>query len=90
MENILISIIVPVYNNETYLEELILSLGNQTLTPPPYFEIIFLDDNSTDNSLETLQFLIEKYLSSKEIFQFPSFMMEKIRNKVTDEIKAYV
>lgn len=41
MENILISIIVPVYNNETYLEELILSLGNQTLTPPPILKLSF-------------------------------------------------
>jgi glycosyltransferase involved in cell wall biosynthesis len=43
----LISIIVPVYNVESYLERCVNSLLNQTYTN---IEIILIDDGSTDNS----------------------------------------
>lgn len=44
-----VSIIVPVYNAEKYLDRCINSLRNQTLKE---IEIIFVDDSSTDSSLE--------------------------------------
>lgn len=44
-----VSIIVPVYNAEKYLERGINSLKNQTLED---IEIILVDDSSTDSSLE--------------------------------------
>ena len=44
-----VSIIVPVYNVEKYLERCINSLKNQSLTD---IEIILVDDGSTDSSLE--------------------------------------
>ena len=44
--NDLISIIVPVYNVEKYLDECICSLVNQTYTN---LEIILIDDGSPDN-----------------------------------------
>ena len=47
----LISIIVPVYNKSKYLDDCINSLINQTLKD---FEIIFINDGSTDNSLNKL------------------------------------
>lgn len=43
----LISVIVPVYNSEIYLEECIDSILKQTFKD---FELILLDDGSTDNS----------------------------------------
>lgn len=46
-ENILISIIVPVYNVEQYLERCVKSLINQTYRN---LQIILVDDGSTDNS----------------------------------------
>lgn len=50
----LVSIIIPNYNHEKYLEERIQSILNQTYQN---FEIIILDDCSTDNS----KIIIEKY-----------------------------
>ena len=47
MKEILISIIVPVYNVEKYLDECVQSLLNQTLRE---IEIILVDDGSTDRS----------------------------------------
>ena len=42
-----ISIIVPVYNSEKYLEECIKSILNQTFAD---FELILIDDGSDDSS----------------------------------------
>lgn len=49
MLNPKVSIIVPVYNVEKYLERCVNSLQNQTLKD---IEIILVDDSSTDSSLE--------------------------------------
>lgn len=54
MEEDLISIIVPVYNLENYIEKCIKSLINQTYNK---IEIILIDDGSTDNSF----YIMEKY-----------------------------
>jgi GT2 family glycosyltransferase len=50
----LVSIIIPVYNGEHHLNELIENLVNQTYKK---IEIITVDNNSTDNSLELLKVL---------------------------------
>lgn len=50
--NSLISIIVPVYNTENYLEKCLLSLVNQTYKN---IEIIIIDDGSPDNSMNIIQ-----------------------------------
>lgn len=49
-----ISVIVPVYNLENYLDETIKSIVNQTFDD---YEVIFVDDGSNDNSIK----IIEKY-----------------------------
>lgn len=46
-----ISVLIPVYNAECYLEEAINSILNQTF---PDFEVIIVDDGSTDTSLSIL------------------------------------
>ena len=53
-----VSIIVPVYNVEEYLEKCLDSLVNQTLKD---IEIIIVNDGSTDGSKEKIQEYINKY-----------------------------
>lgn len=48
----MISIIIPVYNNETYISKCVDSLLKQTFQN---FEVILINDGSTDNSLQILQ-----------------------------------
>ena len=49
-----ISVIVPVYNKEKYLDDCLKSLTNESLDD---IEIMVIDDASTDNSLD----IIKKY-----------------------------
>lgn len=53
----LISVILPVYNQEAYLSETINSVLNQTFSN---FEFLILDDGSTDNSLKIIKEFAEK------------------------------
>lgn len=48
-DNPLISVIVPIFNGEDYLESCIRSILNQTY---PFLQIILVDDGSTDSSAE--------------------------------------
>lgn len=52
-----VSVIVPNYNYEKYIEMRLNSIFNQTIKP---YEIIFLDDNSKDNSLKIAEKLLEE------------------------------
>ena len=47
-----VSVIVPVYNTEAYVEEAVRSIMNQTLRD---IEIIVINDGSTDNSLSVVE-----------------------------------
>lgn len=71
-----ISVIVPVYNVEQYLNKCIDSILNQTMTD---FELILINDGSTDNSLK----ICEEY-SLKDrrikIFSIPNGGVSKARN----------
>ncbi len=57
MHDFLVSIIVPVYNVEDFLEETIVSILNQSYKN---YEVIFVNDGSTDNSAD----IINRYMSS--------------------------
>ncbi len=56
--NNLLSIIVPLFNNEKYIERCVLSIINQSYKN---IEIIIIDDCSTDNSPKKVEQLNEKF-----------------------------
>ncbi len=64
--NIKVSVCVPVYNMEEYLEDCIKSLVNQTLKE---IELIFVNDGSSDNSINILNKYKHQYPNIKVITQ---------------------
>jgi len=52
MDSLPLSVIMPVYNGEKYLEEAIFSVLNQTFTD---YELLIIDDGSTDSSVKIIQ-----------------------------------
>ncbi len=54
METKLISVVIPVYNQEKYIERCIRSVLNQNIDKDLY-EIVVVNDGSTDNSLKILK-----------------------------------
>uniref|UniRef100_A0A6C0J5S3 Glycosyltransferase 2-like domain-containing protein n=1 Tax=viral metagenome TaxID=1070528 RepID=A0A6C0J5S3_9ZZZZ len=55
---IIFSIIIPLYNNEIYINNTIMSIINQSFKN---FEIIVIDDKSSDNSYKKVKNLQKKY-----------------------------
>ena len=64
MNNIKVSVIIPVYNSEKYLKQCLDSVVNQTLKD---IEIIIVNDGSTDNSLVIIQEYANKNKNIKVI-----------------------
>lgn len=56
--NIKVSVIVPVYNTEPYLERCLNSIINQSFKD---IELIIVNDNSTDNSSNIIKSFMDKY-----------------------------
>lgn len=71
-----LSIVVPVYNAELFLEKCISSLLAQTFSD---FEVILVDDGSTDNSLEICKAFAQRD-SRVKIFAQENFGQSKARN----------
>lgn len=69
----LISIILPVYNCDQWLTDTIKSVQKQTY---PNFELICVDDGSTDHSLEIIKRIMAKILD------------EILKSEATEKIKA--
>lgn len=63
MKQFEVSVIIPFYNVENYIEICAHNLFRQTLED---IQFIFVNDNSTDNSLLKLNTVIEKYPCRKE------------------------
>ncbi len=57
MKNYFFSIVMPVYNRESFLEKSIQSVVSQTY---PHFELIVVDDGSTDGSRQIINSMIVK------------------------------
>ena len=60
MRNIDLSIVIPVYNEEESLELLYNSIINNMQNTNLNFEIIFIDDGSSDNSWDVIKTISEK------------------------------
>lgn len=64
MPEILVSLIMPVYNVENYIEKCLCSALSQTLTG---IEIIVVNDGSKDNSMEIVNSFASKYFNIRII-----------------------
>ena len=76
--NELISVIVPVYNAQNYLEECLESILNQTYKN---IEIICINDGSKDKSLE----IIKKYIFLDKRIK----LIDKIKNYYIYKLKIF-
>ena len=61
-KNIKVSVIVPVYNTELYLERCLNSILNQTFKD---IELIIVNDNSNDNSHKIIETFINENTNIK-------------------------
>lgn len=79
-----VSVVITVYNMETYLEECILSVVNQTFKN---IEILIVNDGSTDNSF----LIIEKYKNLDKrikVFNIKNQGSSSARNVGIDNVKG--
>ena len=65
-DRLLLSIIIPVYNTEPWLRKCLQSVVDQTL-PRDCFEVILVDDKSTDHSLEICWEFCRRYTNFRLI-----------------------
>lgn len=90
MENLKVSVIIPVYNAEEFLEECLNSVINQTLKE---IEIICVDDGSKDQSLNILEKYAQKDSRIKILTQHnrgPGAARNEALNVVNGEYVAFV
>ena len=74
-----VSVVIPVYNPGTYIEDCVASLRRQSL-PPDEFEAIFVDDGSTDDTPARLDALAAEVANITVIHQEASGWSGKPRN----------
>ena len=67
IENNIVSVIIPNYNNEYFIQEVITRILKSTYKN---IEIIIVDDKSTDNSVKIIQDKFKKEIESKKIRLF--------------------
>ena len=85
MENIKVSVIIPVYNTEKYLAEAINSIINQTLRE---IEVIVVNDGSTDNSAKILEEFAQKDSRIKILTHDKNKGLSEARNTGMKEIRG--
>ena len=82
MDNIKVSVIVPVYNSEEYIGSTLDSIINQDFSS---FEIIVIDDGSTDNSLEIIKEKLSKSTVSHKVIHQENSGVSCARNRGIEE-----
>ena len=85
--NIIVSVIIPVYNVEKYISEAIESVLNQSLID---IEVILIDDGSTDNSLLICEQFLQKESRIKLLKQKNSGVSNARNNGLNLAIGKYV
>ncbi len=89
MNEDLVSIVIPVYNASRFISDTILSVKSQTYTN---WELIAVDDGSTDNSLSIMQTLAEELNTERERFRIFELggnqKAAKARNRGASEAKG--
>ena len=83
----LVSIVIPVYNGEKYIQNTIDCILNQTYTN---FEAIFIDDKSTDASVKIIEENIKKDKRIKLIKSDKKLYAALARNKGIELAKGDV
>lgn len=71
-----VDVVIPCYNGEAFLYRCVESVVNQTYK---VFQIILVDDGSTDNSLDVMRDLAHKYSNVKIVTQ-PNLGLSSARN----------
>lgn len=78
MDNIKISVILPVFNEEKYIQTTLDSIFNQDFKD---FEVIVIDDGSTDNTLKIVEEKFENSTISHKIIHQENKGVSSARNK---------
>lgn len=84
-EEILVSIIIPVYNTEKYLNKCLYSLVNQTLSD---IEILIINDGSPDNSQQIIEEYVKKYTNKVFSYQKENGGLGSARNFGLEFVKG--
>lgn len=79
--NILLSIIMPIYNTKEYLNESLNSIINQS---NPNFELILIDDGSTDDSLQYAENILSTTSICYKLIKKKNGGVSSARNKGID------
>lgn len=85
MDNIKVSVIVPVYNAAEYISKTLKSILDQDFDS---FEIIIIDDGSTDNSLEIIKNTLENTKIPNKIIQQKNQGVSVARNNGIEASKG--
>ena len=81
MTSDLVSVVIPVYNSEKYLEECLNSIISQTYQN---IEIIVIDDGSSDNSVR----VVESYLPKVSLIKQKNLGVSAARNRGIEASKG--
>ena len=80
-----VTIIIPVYNSEKYIEKCVESIINQTYEN---IQILIIDDGSKDKSLEVIKTLKYKYPNKIDYYEQENQGVAKTRNKAAEISKG--
>ncbi len=81
----LLSIIVPIYNVEGYLEE---CLGSVCVVTPFSKEIFLIDDGSTDGSVAIIARFLQKFSDEVQVITQTNAGLSAARNRALNEAKG--